>query len=367
MKKKRIICAAVALLFAAAAACLWAAYPRPVDFSKLPPAAETGEIWLYGEEHASGPVLERELELWRGYYGDGMRDLFVELPYYTAEYLNLWLRADDDVILDELYDDWEGTAIHRNGEILKFYRAIKQDCPETVFHGTDVGHQYDKTGQRYLALLEARGEGDSEAAARTREAIEQGKRYYARKNGDAVYRENRMTENFAREFDRLSGADVMGIYGAAHTNKNAAAHGARWLPCMAKQLAPRYGARLHTEDLSGLAKRTEPIRVDELELGGKTYRASYFGEENISAVLPRFRSRAFWRLEDAYDDLKDCRRTGDKLPFANYPMKVSTGEAFLIEYTLADGSVTRKVYLADGTSWQGGYTTVEISIKQLFD
>ena len=365
MKKKTLRTAALAAVFVLVAGAVWllATRPRPVDFSALPPAAETGEIWLYGEQHASAPVMERELALWREHYGDGMRDLFVELPYYTAEYLNLWMRADDDAILDALYDDWEGTAIHQNGEILKFYRAIKRDCPETVFHGTDVGHQYDTTGQRYLDDLEARGEGDSEAAARAREAIEQGKRYYSKRGGDAAYRENRMVENFAREFDNLHGVDVMGVYGAAHTQRSASTQQVRSLPNMAHQLAGRYGARLHTEDLSGLAKRTEPIREDELTVGGKTYRASYFGEENISAVFPKYQSRAFWRLEDAYDDLKGSRRTGDKLPCANYPMRVSAGEAFLIEYTLADGSLMQKVYLADGTSWQGQESTVEIVVK----
>ena len=36
------------------------------------------------------------------YQNDGVRDLFVELPYYTAEYMNLWMKSDNDDILDLL-------------------------------------------------------------------------------------------------------------------------------------------------------------------------------------------------------------------------------------------------------------------------
>ena len=43
-----------------------------------------------------------------------------------------------------------------------FYRTIKEQCPETVFHGTDVGHQYDSTGARYQDYLEERGLADTE-------------------------------------------------------------------------------------------------------------------------------------------------------------------------------------------------------------
>ena len=107
---------------------------------------QSGQIYLYGEEHASEAILEEEVELWNTYYHDsGMRDLFVELPYYSAEFLNLWMKSDNDDILEQLYQDWEGTAIHSQ-VVLDFYKQIKIECPETVFHGTDVGHQYQSTG-----------------------------------------------------------------------------------------------------------------------------------------------------------------------------------------------------------------------------
>ncbi len=58
-----------------------------------------GEIFLYGEEHSVENILEKECELWSSYYqNDGVRDLFVELPYYTAAYMNLWIKSDGDDI-----------------------------------------------------------------------------------------------------------------------------------------------------------------------------------------------------------------------------------------------------------------------------
>jgi hypothetical protein len=71
-----------------------------------------------------------------------MRHLFVELSYFTAGFLNQWMRAPDDAILETVYADWQGTLSH-NPDTLAFYRKIKQTCPGTVFHGTDVGNQHD--------------------------------------------------------------------------------------------------------------------------------------------------------------------------------------------------------------------------------
>ena len=114
-------------------------------------AVRQDQLYLYGEFHANDELLQRELALWKDYYAGGMRDLFVELPYYTAQYLNRWMQADNDRILMEVYADWKGSAsYHQN--VLDFYRGIKAACPETVFHGTDVGHQYNSTGYRYLRL-----------------------------------------------------------------------------------------------------------------------------------------------------------------------------------------------------------------------
>ena len=115
-----------------------------------------GQIYLYGEIHGIAAIEEYEAERWKECYERGMRHLFVELSHYTAQWLNLWMDAEDDEILEQLHQDWEST-LSSGAETLDFYRTIKEQCPETVFHGTDVGHQYDSTGARYQDYLEGPG------------------------------------------------------------------------------------------------------------------------------------------------------------------------------------------------------------------
>lgn len=62
--------------------------------SDAPPSA-AGQIYLYGEWHGIDAILEKEFEIWRDHYNrDGMRHLFMEMPYYAAEFLNIWMHSD---------------------------------------------------------------------------------------------------------------------------------------------------------------------------------------------------------------------------------------------------------------------------------
>lgn len=326
----------------------------------VPPS--TGSITLYGEEHAVPAVLDRELELWEQAYADGTRHLFVELPFYTAEFLNLWMASEDDSLLEQLYADWEGTAIHAP-QTLEFYRAIKERCPQTVFHGTDVGHQRSTTGTRYLAYLASQGLQDSPVYAQARQCIAQGEAYYASGNDD--YRENALVANFIRTFDELDGADAVGIYGSAHTGTEAMSWPLGGVGSMANQLSQRYGKALTSSDLSQEAKASvQPERTETLEVNGVSYQADYFGASDLTSFSADYRERAFWRLADAnaYGAFKDLPATGDVLPYGNYPVAVEQGQVFVIDYTRTDGTTERHVYRADGTTWQGQPTTVEVRL-----
>lgn len=323
-------------------------------------APSSGEIYLYGEMHASEAIMEKENELWYDYYhNEGMRHLFIEMPYYTAEFLNLWMQSDNDEILDAVYDDWEGSSAH-NPYVRPFYRKIKEECPETIFHGTDVGHQYDTTGERFLEYLRKNNLEDTPQYQIAQEAIGQGKNYYD--NDDPVYRENKMAENFIREYDQLSGESVMGIYGAAHIGIDAELNfSTESVPSMAKQLYASYGDALHTEDISFIREDIAPERVDAFTIGGKEYQASFYGKEDL-AGNPNFASRAIWRLEHAYEDFKDHPKTGDFLPYNNYPMQVEEGQVFIVELIETDGSVRRGYYRSDGNQWEGLSATEEFRI-----
>lgn len=322
----------------------------------------TGSISLYGEEHAVPAILDRELELWGEAYANGTRHLFVELPSYTAEFLNLWMASEDDSLLEQLYADWEGTAIHAP-QTLEFYRSIKERYPQTVFHGTDVGHQRLTTGTRYLAYLASQGLQDSPAYERSQRCIAQGEAYYASGNDD--YRENALVANFIRAFDELDGADAVGIYGSAHTGTKAMSWPLGGVGSMANQLAQRYGEALTSSDLSQEAKASvQPERTETLEVNGVSYQADYFGTSDLTSFSADYRERAFWRLADAnaYGAFKDLPATGDVLPYGNYPVAVEQGQVFVIDYTRADGTTERHVYRADGTTWQGQPTTVEVRL-----
>lgn len=318
------------------------------------PTPTQAQIYLYGEAHSVERLLDRELELWQGYYNnDDMRHLFVEYSYYTAEFLNLWMQAEDDKILDAIYADWVGTQ-GQTPQVKAFYQKIKDLCPETVFHGTDVGHQFRTTGKRFLKYLEESGLKDSEQYRLAQECMEQGEHYYE-KNDDS-YRENKMAENFVREFDKLGGESVMGIYGSAHVGLNEM-NFTNTVPSMANQMREVYGDALHSKDL-----RSEPHRVDIITVNGKEYTASNFGTADTRKFSDRYTSREYWRLEDAYEDFSGNPKTGNVLPYNNYPMPVSAGQVFVIDYTKTDGTIERTYFRSDeGALWEGRPTTVEIT------
>ncbi len=245
MRRKKIgLLVILLLILLGVAACSG----KPGDKQDNTLSASQAQICLYGEKHGIDSVIKKEFELWHDHYHqDGMRHLFLESPYYSCEFLNIWMREEGDEILDALYDDLEGTASHVPA-IKDFYKQIKARCPETVFHGTDVGHQFFSTGERFLAYLEERDLKDSESYRIAREVMEQGQYYYD--HSDDVYRENKMTENFIRAFDLLDGEKVMGIYGAAHTGLYSKDF-TRKVPCMANQLREHYGDIIYSENLSG--------------------------------------------------------------------------------------------------------------------
>lgn len=354
MKNKRIIAVIMMLVMLMALAFYsgsLATTNRAGSSSQSP-----GQIYLYGEQHGVKKIMDKEVDLWCEYYNkQNMRHLFVEDSYYSAEYLNIWMRSDSDDIIDELFDDWSGTAAH-NPYTKEFYKKIKRECPETIFHGTDVGHQYDTTGARFLKYLEQNNLEDSEQYLLTKDAIEQGRYYYRNYSYDNVYRENKMAENFIREFNKLNGENVMGIYGGAHTGLDAMDFNTGSVPCMANQLKKVYGDAVHSEDLTWLAKDIEPTRVDNIVVNGKSYEASYFGKQDLTGTQD-YAYREFWRLENAYGDFQDSPKTGEVLPYDNYPMLIETDQVFVIDYTKTDGSVFRRYYRSDGDIWNGKPST----------
>jgi hypothetical protein len=307
--------------------------------------------------------MTHQLEIWDNYYHNmNMRHLFVELPYFSAEFLNIWMQSESDDILYEFYEDLRGTQAHVPF-ILEFYKTIKRDYPETIFHGTDVGHQHATTGARFLRYLEENNLQSTEQYFLTRENIEQGIRHQNSPSHES--RVNAKAENFIRAFDSLADQNVMGIYGGAHADFGDYGNqfGLPHIPTLASRLQERYGNTVFSENLTWLALIVAPIRIETITVNDTEYVASYFGAEDFDIIAwdERLIRREFWRLENAYDNFKNNPTTGDWLPVERYPMPVEAGQVFVIDYTRYDGSVRRMFYRADGNERQGLTITEEFT------
>jgi len=335
--------------------------------AELPPS--TGRIFLYGEMHGCPIHMERQLDIWGDYYHNyDMRHLFIEAAYFTAQFLNMWMQADDDTILYEVFNDWRGSAAHSQYN-LDFYKTIKIDFPETIFHGTDVGHQSTTTGARFLNYLRLNGMEDTDTYHRTNENIAQ---YWSfrRAGWSHAIRSYYKPLNFIREFDMLVDQDVMAIHGGAHVLFGDFGDYTD-VPTMATVLHERYGDALQTfemwleilemhEEIRVAGLLQEPLRIDTITVAGIDFEASCFGIDDTvfrNAGGRRIVGREFWRLENAYEHFKDKPLNNDVLPFNNYPMHIEVGQVFIMDIHFDDGTVERNFFRSSGLYWHDLPTT----------
>ncbi|MCH4887686.1 hypothetical protein EZV73_08880 [Acidaminobacter sp. JC074] len=320
---------------------------------------ESGVIYLYGEYHGYEKILNKELEMWKKHYKeDGMRHLFIESPYFKAQLLNIWMTEETDDILHDVM----GT----NGDleaVLDFYKSIKTECPETVFHGTDVnGYKSYYPGIDYRKYLEDNKMVDSEAYRLNELAIAQVKEF--QNTGDDLYREEMLVENFIREFNALGNESVMGIYGLSHVKKESFTKESYTVNSMAMQLSEIYGDRLVTVDLSGELLKgllDQPLYIEELEIGGKLYEAEYYGNnENTGSEM--IKSFDYYKLLDAYEDFKDAKDLDMIIPAHNYPMIIEENNVYLIVANLKDQTIMTYYTIADGTKEDGFLVTKQVQI-----
>jgi len=89
----------------------------------------------------------------------------------------------------------------------------------------------------------------------------------------------------------------------------------------------------------------------EFSLFGQAYKASYCGYSDLNG-FKNFSGRKFWRLENAYEAIKNLPVT-EYLPYDNFPFSVNTGDVFVAEYLLNDGRVFKTYYRADGANVNG--------------
>lgn len=105
------------------------------------------------------------------------------------------------------------------------------------------------------------------------------------------------------------------------------------------------------------------VHKEVISINGKRYEASYFGESDMSGWSDYASKREYWRLENVGDDFKDCKKDSEVLPYNNYPpIAIELGQIFVIDYHKKEGGIDRRVYLADGTIWQGLDSTRRILV-----
>lgn len=309
-------------------------------------------IYLYGEDHGQAVQYEEELKAWQNFYNNqNMRHLFIESGYSTAQMLNQWMKAEDDSILLEIYENWKETQAYTQSN-LEFYKGIKQTCPETIFHGTDVGHQHSTNDRMLLRQLEEKGLTDCEEYKITLLNITQAMDYYGTK--DYAVRENYMVANFIREFDSLPETEkIMGIYGSAHVFDEKDWSGK--VPSMIKQIRKNYKNSkdlIVTTDISYMKTEIEPLGTEEFTIKGKVYKASYFGEEDLTGFRD-YKCRKYWRIENPDETLMKLRSKIDCLPYDNYIMPIKVGDVLRVEYTKLNDSKSVVYYRADGKIYEG--------------
>ncbi len=324
----------------------------------------TKKAYLFGEIHGSEAVCLKEFEIWQDFYKHGLRHLFIESSYFEAQYLNKWMESGDNTILDEIWTE-EADTVGNSVFSRDFYIKIKQNCPKTVFHGTDIGHAFNSTGKKFIETLSH----DSEEYRISAENIEQGKKYYEswKKSFDGKYsdsesiREKAMADNFIREFDSVDD-DIVGIYGEAHIFSDGIENfGIE--KCMCHRIEEYYSdkADIIPELIKNLIK---PLYFADININNKIYKASCFGK----IFTPFDESCEYieiFRINEPENDFKGFIKIDNFIPEALYPCNINNGDVFVIDSIKDKKTVTRQIFVCDNYSEEYGKITTEIEMETL--
>ncbi|MCL1997622.1 MAG: hypothetical protein FWG65_02535 [Turicibacter sp.] len=329
---------------------------------ELQTAANVGTAYLFGEIHGNELYLNVQLSLWRDFYNEGMRHMFVELPFFGAEWLNLWMQADDDDILDNFFASFRGTALD-NPYSRNFLLAIKEEFPETIFHGTDIGHGYSTLGVAFLEYLRENGLAGSEQYELTLENIEQGRKFYGELNMSHEFRVESMLQNFIRAFEELGESIMSGFYGGAHVMFGYYHPNWGGGPTLATRLREIYGDNIVAVLINDILEGIIEFPTKIMTINGREYVATFLGSSDMRSFSTVFVYRQFWRIEGAYEDFAENPLNGNVLPFDNFPVPVEVGQVFAILYTRVDGTTEWHHMRSSGRIWQGRPITEQFLIE----
>lgn len=257
------------------------------------------KIYLYGEFHSNKKTYEEKLKIIEKHYNEGIKDMIVEYPFAYAEYLNLWLKEKDDKILDELFEDQKGAIYGENGE-KEYFKELKRKFPEIVFHGADIEH--GPTSFRYSSYIEDKKIKDDFIKDFVAENIKQKREYYE-SGYNHKYREEKMVENFKKQYEKIGNKSVFGFYGYGHVDlsKGNIHRKSRDGYIMGEELKKLYGDVIVFIDLTNIDLS---VGKERLNVKGKEYNSKYFGKHELN-YQGKPQIIEVWELENAYDDFKD--------------------------------------------------------------
>jgi len=298
----------------------------------------TGRIFLFGEYHASQPIMDRQLELWGYFYHyHNMRHLFLENMFSSSQFLNLWMQSSDDEILYELllpgtFSD-DAFIARNNRMLIEWLKEIKENFPETVFHATDVAIHVGSS-QRFLAYLRGIGMQDSETYEITLQNIDQGTHFI--RTGSHATRAYYMPQNFIREFDSLVDQDVMAIHGMAHVELTTNFLNYDNIPSMAYILRERYGSQLYTFDMTGYREIAHAIDLNLFNIGERRIGSRFLGRD--TTVHGNVFERIFYRVVIRFDEVINMPVTGNIISSDFFLLPATAEQVFIIKTIYADGA-----------------------------
>lgn len=96
----------------------------------------------------------------------------------------------------------------------------------------------------------------------------------------------------------------------------------------------------------------DALNTHMITINKKEYKASYYGEQDMSTWSDYATKREFWRLENTNDEFENCEKCLEVLPYNNYPpINIEIGQIFVVDYHTLNGTIDRTYYVADGTIW----------------
>lgn len=320
---------------------------------------DIGMLYFYGESHGVEVIMEKEFELWREFYSsNGMRHLFLEMSYSQAQFLNIWMTENDDSRLDDLLKNNANSEATKN-----FFIKIKTECPETVFHGVDIGFANTAHAVNYRQYLEKNDLVDSIHYELNEDALKQQRHYV--ETYDFSYRERMLEENIIREFNSLDNESVMGIFGAWHVNLDQITMNNQTFDSMGMMLSKKYEGRIHLESLVSEIEKAllvEPLNTEEIIIKNKSYLAEYYGKyENAHSKITL--SLEYWKVRDAYDDFKNATLTGEEVHAYEFPMVLEEQQIYIVVATFKDKS-TQTLYIRTDSKDEDG---LNVAVKFILE